>query len=73
MDYLPFDGDSDSEEEEEKEEDTREVVRCLQQQVHRLESRVYCLEAERDLHSYNKPDDHHNKCCLPTECFSQSG
>ena len=40
MDYLPFDGDSDCEEEEEKEEDTREVVRRFQQQVHRLESRV---------------------------------
>ena len=50
MDHLPSNGDSgsdsDSEEEEEKEEDTREVVCCLQQQVHWLGSRVERLEAE---------------------------
>ena len=41
--------DNDSEEEEEKEEDTREVVCRLQQQVHRLGSRVKRLEEERDV------------------------
>ena len=53
MDHLPSNGDSgigsDSEEEEEKEEVTREVVRRLQQQVHRLGSRVQRLEAECDV------------------------